>query len=191
MKLRGIGTLIVLDRKARNRYNSRHHYLAKAGVTVYFTNLGKVVPKSTSLAIIDDHAIEFGSPFEKGTSTPVAMGPSRYTTEELVKAINSGGPLDRVLEAGAPASPPRAGAKAPTRSAGSKIPKSGNLTDGVMLRARSTESSGGAIPRTLPRKTRVGEILSGAREHDGPVVPIRTVREESLRLDNEGELRPD
>lgn len=190
MQLRGKQALVVIDRKGKTYYKSRHEYLIKATVPVYFTSLGSVVPKDRSLVILDDTTIEIGADLDPSWSGPVVVRPSRYTPDELVQAINSRGSLERAI-LGKPAPPKtRSGAK-PSTSAPSSPSKNGTIGGGVKLKARSAGGESRALPRSLPRKTVLGDILSGSRDAEEPVVPVRSVQEELLKLDNERDLRAD
>lgn len=197
LKLKGRQTIVVLDRKATSFYKSRHVYLSKAEVPVYFTSLGTVAPPGRSLVVVDDTALEIGADLDGQTKGAVYIRASRYTPEELVQAINSRGPLERSLRTTSPTGTQTesadrdSGAKPSTSTAGAARTKGDSIASGVKLRARGLPRDNRAIPKTLPRKTIMGEISAGSRGADEPVVPVRSVREEYLRLDNEGDLRAD
>jgi hypothetical protein len=191
MSLRGTQALVVIDQKGRSHYKSRHEYLVKAGIPAYFTSLGSAVPSGRSFVVVDNLAMEFGAPLDGSSAGSVTIRPSRMTPDEIVQAISSRGPLNRAVQGGG-SQPSRTNAAKPsTRSQDAAAPKGDTIKSGVKLRARRAPVNSEAPPRSLPRRTVLGEIQSGARGAEEPVVPVRSIREERLRLDNEVELRAD
>lgn len=196
LKLSQKNVVIVIDNGGRNRYNSRHQYLMSADIPVYFTNTKNVLPKNTSLIVIDNVTLAFGAPHDPAWRKSVSIRPGTQTPAELFAAINAKGPLLKVK--GKPTETreigqarPKTSAKPSTNQKDSIPTIGGTIDDRIRLRARPIESKSSEIPRSLPKNTRMKEILSGSGTSEEPVKPVRLLREETLRLNSEGELRAD
>jgi hypothetical protein len=188
--------VIVIDNGGRNRYNSRHQYLMSADIPVYFTNTKNVLPKNTSLIVIDNVTLAFGAPHDPAWRKSVSIRPGTQTPAELFAAINAKGPLLKVKSKPTETrenwqARPKTSAKPSTNQKDSIPTIGGTIDDRIRLRARPIESKSSEIPRSLPKNTRMKEILSGSGTSEEPVKPVRLLREETLRLNSEGELRAD
>ncbi len=196
LKLSQKNVVIVIDNSGRNRYNSRHQYLMSADIPVYFTNTKSVLPKNTSLIVIDNVTLAFGAPHDPAWQKSVSIRPSTQTPAELFAAINAKGRLLKVKSKPPETresrqARPKTSAKPSTNQKDSIPTIGGTIDDRIRLRARPIESKSSEIPRSLPKNTRMKEILSGSGTSEEPVKPVRLLREDTLRLNSEGELRAD
>lgn len=195
LKLSQKTVVIVIDNRGRNRYNSRHQYLQSANIPVYFTDTKNVLAKNSSLIVIDNVTLAFGAPQDPDWRKSVSIRPGNQTPAELFAAINAKGPLLKVGPKAQASERQRArlgtGAKPSTKQKDSIPTFDGTIDDRIRLRARPIESKSSEIPRSLPKNTRMKEILSGSGASEEPVKPVRLLREDTLRLNSEGELRAD
>jgi hypothetical protein len=196
LKLSQKNVVIVIDNSGRSRYNSRHQYLMSADIPVYFTNTKSVLPKNTSLIVIDNVTLAFGAPHDPAWQKSVSIRPSTQTPAELFAAINAKGRLLKVKSKPPETrdnwkARPKTSAKPSTNQKDSIPTIGGTIDDRIRLRARPIESKSSEIPRSLPKNTRMKEILSGSGTSEEPVKPVRLLREDTLRLNSEGELRAD
>lgn len=190
LKLAGRTVLVLLEKASERSYNSRHLYLMKASVPVYFGPLRQVGLSAQTHFVIDNNVLSFNLPLDSSAPGKAVLSDASMTPDDLIGKINSSIALTRPrVSESAPASAAPSAAKASTSR--QTVPASKNGTIRLKARAPAVPQDGTTIPRSLPKRTRGGEIQAGNLSGGEAIEPLRRPKDEFLRLDNESELRAD
>jgi len=159
-RMRGLGTLALLDARESKSYSSRHDYLARTQVPTWLVPLAGFRMDAVTLVVIDDTAWRVGARFDDSARGSVRIEPAGVTPDEIFSWQNVRGA--RFAQDKLPAAGRGAGAKNATRRRPPSEPGSVSMDE-----AKSQKQSGNRLPRRLPRETRLQRLTKGAQEQDG------------------------